>query len=139
VLPVLKKMDAVWDYMQKGRLGELDVPEGAMTKRRPSEYFLENVWLGASFPSPDEAASFHDIGIDRIFWGSDYPHDEGTYPRTRESLRAAFAGWPEDELRRIFAGNIASVYGFDLDTLAPLAAEVGPTVEEIATPLDTVA
>jgi len=139
VLPVLKKMDAVWDYMQKGRLGELDVPEGAMTKRRPSEYFRENVWLGASFPSPDEAASFHDIGIDRIFWGSDYSHDEGTYPRTRESLRAAFAGWPEDELRRIFAGNIASVYGFDLDTLAPLAAEVGPTVEEIATPLDTVA
>jgi hypothetical protein len=31
------------------------------------------------------------------------------------------------------------VYGFDLDALAPLAAEVGPTVEEIATPLDTVA
>jgi len=139
VLPVLKKMDNVWDYMQRGRLGELDVPEGAMTERRPSEYFRENVWLGASFPSPEEAAAFAEIGIDRIMWGSDYPHDEGTYPRTRESLRAAFAGWPEAELRRILAGNIASVYGFDLAALAPVAAEMGPTVEEIATPLDALA
>jgi predicted TIM-barrel fold metal-dependent hydrolase len=139
VLPVLKKMDNIWDYMQRGRLGELDVPEGAMTERRPSEYFHENVWLGASFPSPEEAATFSEIGIDRILWGSDYPHDEGTYPHTRESLRRAFAGWPEAELRRILAGNIASVYGFDLDALAPIAAEVGPTVEEIATPLDAVA
>jgi len=43
------------------------------------------------------------------------------------------------ELRRIFAANIASVYGFDLSALAPVAAEVGPTVEEIATPLEVVA
>jgi predicted TIM-barrel fold metal-dependent hydrolase len=139
VLPVLKKMDGVWDYMRRGRLGELDVPEGALTARRPSEYFRENVWLGASFPSPEEAAAFHEIGLDRILWGSDYPHDEGTYPDTRRSLRAAFAAWPEAELRRILAGNIASVYGFDLDALAPVAAEVGPTVEEIATPLEAVA
>jgi Amidohydrolase len=68
-------------------------------------------------------------------WGSDYPHDEGTYPKTRESLRAAFSGWSEPELRMIFSENIAAVYGFDLDALAPLGAEHGPTVEEIATPL----
>jgi predicted TIM-barrel fold metal-dependent hydrolase len=110
-----------------------------MTKRRPSEYFRENVWLGASFPGPEEAATFAEIGLDRILWGSDYPHDEGTYPHTRESLRASFAGWPEADLRRILAGNIASVYGFDLGALAPLAAEVGPTVEEIATPVGAVA
>jgi hypothetical protein len=68
-------------------------------------------------------------------WGSDYPHNEGTYPATRESLRAAFSSWTEADLRRIFAENIATVYGFDLDALAPIAAEVGPTVEEIATPV----
>ena len=27
--------------------------------------------------------------------------------------------------------NVASVYGFDLDALAPIAAQVGPTVAEI--------
>ena len=35
----------------------------------------------------------------------------------------------------MLAGTAASVYGFDLDLLAPIAAEVGPTVTEVATPL----
>ena len=38
-------------------------------------------------------------------------------------------------MRRILAGNAAEVYGFDLEALAPLAAEHGPTVAEIAEPL----
>jgi predicted TIM-barrel fold metal-dependent hydrolase len=131
---VLKRMDRFWEQMRRGRIGELDVPDGAVTERKASEYFRDNVWLGASFPSPEDAECFEEIGIDKIMWGSDYPHDEGTYPHTRESLRAAFSGWGEQDLRRIFAENIASVYGFDLDALAPIAAEVGPTVAEIATP-----
>ena len=132
---VLKRMDSLWERMSGGRIGELGVPEGAVTKKSASEYWHTNCYLGASFPSPDDAALFDDIGIDRVMWGSDYPHNEGTYPKTRESLRAAFAGWDEKKLRMIFSENIAKVYGFDLDALAPIAAEVGPTVEEIATPV----
>jgi hypothetical protein len=30
------------------------------------------------------------------------------------------------------------VYGFDLDALAPIAARIGPTVDEVARPLDAV-
>ena len=37
---------------------------------------------------------------------------------------------------RSSAGNAAKLYDFDLDALAPLAAEHGPTVEEISQPLD---
>ena len=65
---------------------------------KPSEYFARNCWVGVSFPSPVEAEARHDIGIDRFMWGSDYPHDESTYPHTREALRRAFAGAPENEL-----------------------------------------
>ena len=136
---VLRRMDALWGTMSGGRIGELDVPEGAVTKRKASEYFRDNVWIGASFPSPDDAAVFHEIGVDKLMWGSDYPHNEGTYPRTRESLRAAFSSWREADLRRIFAENAAAVYGCDLAALAPIAAEVGPTVKEIATPLGVAA
>ena len=42
----------------------------------------------------------------------------------------------EDEMRKILSENAARLYGFDLEALAPLAAEHGPTVAEIATPLD---
>jgi predicted TIM-barrel fold metal-dependent hydrolase len=132
---VLQRMDRFWEMMTQGRIGELDVPEGAVTKKPASEYWATNCYLGASFPSPEDAALFEEIGLDRVMWGSDYPHNEGTYPKTRESLRAAFAGWDEAKLRALFSENIAKVYGFDLAALAPIAAEVGPTVEEIATPV----
>ena len=69
-------------------------------------------------------------------WGSDYPHDEGTHPFTREHLRQLFHDAPEADLRGFLAGDAAKLYDFDLDALAPLAAQYGPTVEEIATPLD---
>jgi hypothetical protein len=32
-------------------------------------------------------------------------------------------------------GNAAALYGFDLDALAPVAARVGPSREELARPL----
>jgi hypothetical protein len=68
-------------------------------------------------------------------WGSDYPHTEGTGPFTREHLRQVTQGIPTDEIRRMLGGNAAALYDFDLAALAPLAAEFGPTVEEIAEPL----
>jgi hypothetical protein len=70
-------------------------------------------------------------------WGSDYPHDEGSQPYTREHLRQTFHSFPEADLRKILGENAAALYGFDLDALAPLAAQYGPTVAEIAEPLVT--
>jgi hypothetical protein len=71
-------------------------------------------------------------------WGSDYPHHEATYPYSIESLRRGFASWPEADLRKVLADNAAKVYGFDLDALAPLAAAHGPSVADVAKPLDAV-
>ena len=39
-------------------------------------------------------------------------------------------------MQKILAENCAALYDFDLAELAPLAAEFGPTVEELAVPLD---
>jgi hypothetical protein len=68
-------------------------------------------------------------------WGSDYPHDEGTPPFTREHLRQVFPGWGVPDLRRVLGENAAKLYGFDLDALEPYAAKYGPTVDEVAAPL----
>jgi hypothetical protein len=54
------------------------------------------------------------------------------------SLRRSFAGTDPVELQELLAGNAAYVYDFDLDALAPIAARVGPTVDEVAVPLETV-
>jgi len=102
----------------------------------PGEYFARNCYVGASFLRPIECDVRYLIGVDRIMWGSDYPHSEGSTPHSREALRATFANVPEAECRDMFATTAAHVYGFDLDRLAPLAARYGPSVDEIRTPLE---
>lgn len=103
---------------------------------RPSEYWARQCFVGASFMRPIESAIRHEIGIDKILWGTDYPHSEGTWPFSHEALRHTFAGIPEDEVRKMLGLNAAAVYGFDLDVLDPIAAEHGPRPEDIDRPLD---
>ncbi|MGW7519476.1 amidohydrolase family protein [Streptomyces sp. NPDC054796] len=106
--------------------------------RGPSEVWRENCYVGASFMRPHEVPLRERIGIDKIMWGSDYPHDEGTPPYSREGLRIAYAGLPREEVAAMAGGNAARVYGFDLERLGRIAARVGPTVAEIAEPLERV-
>jgi hypothetical protein len=84
---------------------------------------------------PSEIPLRYKIGVDRLMWGSDFPHDEGTFPYSREALRRTFSEIPPAELQQITSGNAAQVYGFDLATLQPHADRVGPTEKEIAQPL----
>ena len=101
----------------------------------PTEYFRRNCHIGASLMMPADVDTRHDIGVDRIMWGNDYPHHEGSFPYTKLAMRVLFAGLPEAEARQVLGTNAAGVYGFDLDGLQPLADRIGPTVEEIATPV----
>jgi predicted TIM-barrel fold metal-dependent hydrolase len=136
---VLHQLDGFHaEMVRTGRVGELKYDAADILPASPSEYFARCCWVGVSFPSPGEAAARHKIGIDKFMWGSDYPHYEGSYPYTREALRRSFSGVDEAELRQLVSANAARVYGFDLEKLAGLAAEFGPTPEEIATPLDTI-
>jgi len=137
--PLLAQLDGFHSQMAKtGRIGELKYSPEEVLPLRPSEYFARNCWVGVSFPSPSEAAARYAIGLDRFMWGADYPHDESTYPHTREGLRRAFAGTDPVELQQLLAGNAAAFYGFDLDALAVHAARVGPTVAELSEPYEGV-
>ena len=60
----------------------------------PAGSGASNCFVGASFMRPHEVPLRDRIGLDKIMWGSDYPHDEGTYPYSREGLRLAYAGRP---------------------------------------------
>jgi hypothetical protein len=134
--PMLRRLDATLDQIRKtGRTGELRYSEEHVLPKSATEYFMQNCYVGVSQPGPEDAAARHAIGLDRFMWGSDYPHDEGTWPFTREHLRQLFCDVDSADLQQILAGSAAAVYGFDLDALAPLAAKAGPTVAELAEPL----
>jgi hypothetical protein len=51
-------------------------------------------------------------GVEPLLWGNDYPHHEGTWPHSQESIAQMFAGVPEDEKRAMIGGTAASLYGF---------------------------
>ena len=131
-------LDLLDFYLQRFR-STLDTNEmlfaglvAAGLSRTPHEYWQANGFVGASFLSREEAAVRHEIGVDKIMWGSDFPHTEGTQPYTLEALRSAFGGLPTDEVAAMVGGNAADLYGFDLAALAPIAAEVGPLVSDVA-------
>lgn len=102
---------------------------------KPSEYFARQVSIGSSFIRPDEAKIRHAVGLEKIMWGSDYPHKEGSNPFTLEALRASFAGIDHDEVQAMLGLNAARVYGFDVDELQPLADKFGPLVSAVDDPL----
>jgi predicted TIM-barrel fold metal-dependent hydrolase len=101
----------------------------------PAEYFARNCYVGNSLMVAMDVGLHHQLGVDRILWGADYPHHEGTFPHTELALRLNFSGAPEDEVRAMTSLNAARAYGFDLGFLQGIADRIGPTVEQIAAPV----
>jgi predicted TIM-barrel fold metal-dependent hydrolase len=52
------------------------------------------------------------IGVDALMWGSDYPHTESTFPRSKAIVEEILADVPESEQRAIVCDNAARLYGF---------------------------
>jgi predicted TIM-barrel fold metal-dependent hydrolase len=102
----------------------------------PSGYWARQCHVGASFMRPSEIGLRSEVGIDRIMWGNDYPHLEASYPFSHEALRLTFGTVDPAEVQALVGGNAARLYGFDLGTLAPIAARVGPSIDEIRQPLE---
>ena len=80
---------------------------------RPSDFFHSNVYL--SFQEDAVGIRLRDIiGVDNLMWGSDYPHSESTFPRSREILGEVLAGVPSEDQAKIVGATAAGLYGFDL-------------------------
>lgn len=136
---VLKEMDSIYltDTRSYGPAERERVP------RMPSEYAAEQVFIGASFHSRFEAEDAMANGYeDRVIWGSDYPHFEGTYqydatgpngePMTWASWRFHYAGLPDDKVRMFLGGNAMAAYDLDHAALAKVAERINaPTFEDI--------
>ena len=140
-----------WPYLRL----ELDTAHHAATQgnpalraqvpHAPSEYLHRNVFIGASFLSRAEAeGAVRDGYADRLLWGADYPHMEGTFQvgetsMTRASLRFTFAGLDEGLARDVLGGTATTVYGLDAAALTQVAQAIdAPTFAEIDEPLESV-
>jgi predicted TIM-barrel fold metal-dependent hydrolase len=116
---------AYLDGVFEARRGE--VP----TTKKPSEHWHDNCLAGASFIHKVEVEMRHEIGVDTILFGRDYPHFESTWPHTREWLQDAFHAVPADELRSMLGENAIRFFDLDRGRLAEIAKRIGPRVEDI--------
>ena len=127
--------DMMWKWDQYLGGGHTTKKMAALMKGRisklPSDYFGENIFIGASTMSPEEVRRRHVIGCDVVMWGTDYPHPEGTWPHTQDKLQSDFVDVSVEDTRKLLGETAAHCYGFDLEALAPIAQRVGPTPEDL--------
>jgi predicted TIM-barrel fold metal-dependent hydrolase len=77
---------------------------------QPSELFRRQVW--ASFQVDPVALSLLEFyGEGRLLWASDYPHPDGTWPRSREAIDAQMARLAPQVRRQLTRDNAAALYG----------------------------
>ena len=76
---------------------------------KPSEYIRRNVYHGASVMAPHDAEFLPDLGLDRVMWGSDYPHESCSTPQSAEALQWALAGKSAVECRLILSETAADL------------------------------
>jgi predicted TIM-barrel fold metal-dependent hydrolase len=78
-------------------------------KREPSAYIREHCYWGFIY-DPIGLRLRYDLGIDRIMWGSDFPHAAGDWPNSRRVINEMFSSVPDDEKNRILVENAVEYF-----------------------------
>lgn len=112
-------------------LDERFMEERGAAKLKPSDYFRKHGYIVPSAPRRSELAQRQEIGIERMMFGVDYPHPEGTWPNSLDWLRGVLADCNEYEARRFCGENAVECYGLDASALRAIAARIGPDISDI--------
>jgi predicted TIM-barrel fold metal-dependent hydrolase len=104
---------ATWGPFVADRLDEAYRQHGSAVRpalsRLPSEYLYENVY--ASFQHDRSAvAAVTAMGWRNVLWGSDYPHLEGTFGHTQQTLHELFDDVDAATRERITVGAFAELF-----------------------------
>lgn len=79
---------------------------------KPSHYLRRQIHGTFQF-DPVAVHNLPITGAGPLLWGSDFPHAEGTYPRSREVVCELFARVALDDAAQIVAGAAARLFRFD--------------------------
>jgi predicted TIM-barrel fold metal-dependent hydrolase len=78
-------------------------------RRLPSEYIREHCLWGFQFDRVGVELR-HKINIDRLIWGSDFPHQESDWPESMTVIENNFAGVPQQEKHKMVCGNAVEFF-----------------------------
>ncbi|HTK64051.1 MAG TPA: amidohydrolase family protein [Pseudonocardia sp.] len=101
---VLERVDDIWVTHRGWALSHESVPEP------PSNFFRRNIWV--SF-FRDEAGIdlIEKIGVDRACFEVDYPHQDSTWPNSRDIALDHFGHLPAEQIYQLARGNAETLFG----------------------------
>lgn len=81
-------------------------------ERLPSEYLRDHIYWG--FQSDRAGVELrHHLGVDRVIWASDFPHQESNWPESRRELQRMFHDIPDEDVKRMVYGNVVEFFHVD--------------------------
>ena len=128
---VFTEMRADWVPVTLAHLDERFEKGDMAVRRRPSEYWDQHCWTVPSSPHTCEIEMRNEPGMNKMLFGTDYPHLEGTWPNTKDWIRHTFGGVAEPEARQILGERAADLFGFDGKVLTLVAERIGPAPSEV--------
>lgn len=104
------------DKMGSARLSRSAAPKPVITPKlaEPPSFYVKRQ-IHATFQ--DDPVALHNVpltGAESLLWGSDYPHEEGTYPFSRQTVDRLADGLDPEAARKIFRDTAAELFHFEL-------------------------
>jgi predicted TIM-barrel fold metal-dependent hydrolase len=78
---------------------------------RDVRYYWDNHMSASFMVDPLGMKLIDEIGIEKVMWSSDYPHNESTFGYSEKSLTAVVAALGADNAARVCSGNIKRFLG----------------------------
>ncbi len=101
----IERADDTWQTHQWAQ-GERRIPHP------PSHYYRRNVF-GCFFKDTVGIEMLDRIGVDNVMFETDYPHQDGTFPHSREVAIDLFGHLDQDSVDRIARRNAIDLLGLD--------------------------
>ncbi|HXR36736.1 MAG TPA: amidohydrolase family protein [Candidatus Binataceae bacterium] len=102
----LKRMDHV--YLRKGPR----YPKGIKSGLLPSDFFKRQISCIFQDDRPG-ILTLEITGSDCLMWGSDYPHNDSTWPQSQQVIAEMFREVPERDRVKITYSNAAKLYNLE--------------------------
>jgi predicted TIM-barrel fold metal-dependent hydrolase len=88
----------------------------------PSHYVRGHIW-GCFFEDDFGLSVRETIGIDIITFETDYPHQDSTWPHSKEYATKVMGHLPQDEVDKIVRNNAIALFDLPASIPAPFAAD----------------
>jgi uncharacterized protein len=97
---------------------EYQMREAQMTiKNSPKDIFRRQIYACSWFERDNLVHDARVLGVDNVMFQTDFPHPVCLYPDALQYMEPAAEQFTEEERRKVFGENAASVYKIDFDKI----------------------